>query len=100
MLKTLSQILLVRYLREKNGFVHPRSLGGGGGHCIEIRNIFQPLSCMSESLDWFDCKKGHQIKNVVFSIIINSNSEAFMNHKANSIYKKIMKKRNGQGLWP
>ena len=48
---------------------------------------------MIVSLDSFDCKKGHQIKNVVFSIIINSNSEASMNHK-------IMKKRNSQGLWP
>ena len=47
---------------------------------------------MIVSLDSFDCKKGHQIKNVVFSIIINSNSEAFMNQKANSVYKKIMKK--------
>ena len=36
---------------------------------------------MIVSLDSFDCKKGHQIKNVVFSIIINSNSEASMNHK-------------------
>ena len=43
---------------------------------------------MIVSLDSFDCKKGHQIKNVVFSIIINSNSEAFMNQKANSVYKK------------
>ena len=43
MLKTLSQILLVLYLREKKlGFCAP--LKSGGGHCIEIRNIFQSLS--------------------------------------------------------
>ena len=47
---------------------------------------------MIVSLDSFDCKKGHQIKNVVFSIIINSNSEASMNHK---IVKKEIAKARG-----
>ena len=47
---------------------------------------------MIVSLDSFDCKKGHQIKNVVFSIIINSNSEASMKHK---IVKKEIAKARG-----